>query len=170
MHSLKINIRQISESPQIFTWNQITTRSSHDKKTALSEFTKSPIPPSLSVMWFCSYNEGLKCGSGISSAPSPEPSCSDTHLKIDIQTCIHPLSTSLPISPCPLPLSLPSPSFVVQSRTVFARVLSGCQCLVFCPHNNCPRPLIYSHTSQELHLSVLHFQFDTILWCSSYSS
>lgn len=123
-------------------------------------------PPSLPVMWFCSYNEGLKCGSGTSSAPSPEPSCSDTHLKIDMQTCIHPLSTSLPVSSCPLPLSLLLS--LLWSRTMFARVLSGCQCLVFCPHNVWPRPLIHCHKSQGLYFSVLHFHFDAILWCSSY--
>lgn len=43
-------------------------------------------PTSLLVMWFFSHNEGLKCGSGTSSAPSPEPSCSDTHLKIDMHS------------------------------------------------------------------------------------
>lgn len=83
-------------------------------------------PSSLSVMWFCSYNEGLKCGSGISSAQSPEPS-SDSLLKIDMQTCIRPISTVLlfvyPPVLCFFLSSLP----LLWSRTMFAGVLSGCQ-------------------------------------------
>lgn len=82
-------------------------------------------PSSLSVMWFCSYNEELKCGSGTSSAQSPEPSCSDSHLKIDMQTSILILLVLLFMYPpvlCIFLSSLP----LLWSRTMFAGVLSGC--------------------------------------------